>query len=53
MTIYVHLLVCYLNRHNMPVPGRLFGGVKHGRDLPLKGKGKVIPLQARCGPEGG
>jgi len=20
---------------------------------PLKGKGKVIPLQVRCGPEGG
>jgi len=24
-----------------------------GINFPSKGKGKVIPLQARCGPEGG
>ena len=25
----------------------------HHTQLKVKGKGKVIPLQARCGPEGG
>ena len=25
----------------------------HGNELKLKKKSKVIPLQARCGPEGG
>ena len=28
-------------------------GIFKGRYQVYKGKGKVIPLQARCGPEGG
>jgi len=26
---------------------------KEGKVVPIKDKGKVNPLQARCGPEGG
>jgi len=38
-------------------PQYVTAGLSHALDfvflLPVKGKGKVFPLQARCGPEGG
>jgi len=39
------LFVCDIGKHN----GMYQNRIAHSS----KGKGKVIPLQARCGPEGG